>query len=134
MKESGKSATNPYGVPEILLRKAEVEMMLGAFPDAIKTLSEILELQPSNATALLNRAVAEMRVKQFQAAKDDYTALRKYVPQQPYAVDYGLAEIASLEKNKPEEIRRLRRYLDTAPDDIPEYNQVKQRLRKLESQ
>jgi predicted Zn-dependent protease len=109
-------------------------MMLSSFQPAIVTLTQILQIQPGNPTAILNRAIAEMKLKQFQAAKDDYKALRKYLPEQPYAVDYGLADIASQEKDKPEEIRRLRRYLDAAPENSTEYAMAKKRLRQLESQ
>ena len=134
LETASQSSTNPYGIPEILLRKAEVEMMLKSFAPAIATLSRLLELQPANPTAVLNRAIAEIQLNQIPAAKEDYKALRKLLPQQAYAIEYGLAEIAAREKNRPEEIRRLKRYLDSAPDDLPEYQQVKTRLRKLESQ
>ena len=59
--------------------------------------------------------------------------MRKLLPRQPYVADFGLAEIAAREKNPAAEIRWLKRYLDFAPDDLPEYQQAKQRLRKLES-
>jgi len=90
-------------------------------------------LQPENQTALLNRAIAENQLHQFDAAIRDYNALRKVMRQQPYVVDFGLAEIAAEQKNPAQEIRYLKRYLDAAPDDSPEYQKVKQRLRKLES-
>jgi predicted Zn-dependent protease len=113
--------------------KAEVEMMLKSFPSAIATLNQIMELQPDNPTALLNRAIAEIQLNQYQTAKDDYKALRRIMPHQPYVADYGLAEIAAREKNPTAEIRWLKRYLNSAPDDLPEYSQAKQRLKKLES-
>ncbi len=125
--------TGPNSIPDTLLKKAEVQMMLKSFQPAIATLNHILELQPGNATALLNRAIAEIQLNQFQAAKDDYKALRKLLPHQSYVSDYGLAEIAARQKHPAEEIRYLKRYLDAAPNDVPEYQQVKQQLRKLES-
>ena len=124
----------PNSVPDTLLKKAEVQMMLKSFQPAIATLNQIMELQPGNGTALLNRAIAEIQINQFQAAKNDYKALRKLMPRQSYVVDYGLAEIAAREKRPAEEIRCLKRYLASAPDDLPEYQRVKQQLRKLESQ
>lgn len=127
------NAANPYGVSETLLKKAEVEMMLKSFKAAIDTLTKIIELQPANATALLNRAVAEIQLRQYQAAKDDLKSLRKLVPNQRYMADYGLADVAAREGNTAEEIRCLKRYLDVAPDDLPDYQRIKQRLRKLES-
>jgi predicted Zn-dependent protease len=108
--------------------------MLKSFEPAIATLNQVMDLQPGNSTALLNRAIAEVQLNQFQAAKDDYKGLRKLMPHQPYVADYGLAEIAARQQHTNEEIRCLKRYLDTAPDDSPEYQQVRQELRKVESQ
>jgi tetratricopeptide (TPR) repeat protein len=122
------------GLPDTLLKKAEVQMMLKSFQPAIATLTQIIELQPGNATALLNRAIAEIQLSQFQAAKDDYGTLRKLLPRQTYVVDFGLAEIAARQKHPAEEIRCLKRYLNTAPEDTPEYQQTRERLRKLQSQ
>jgi len=130
---SSQKLTGPNSVPDTLLRKAEVQMMLKSFQPAIATLNQIMELQPGNGTALLNRAIAEVQINQFQAAKDDYKALRKLLPHQSYVADYGLAEIAARQKHPAEQIRWLKRYLDSAPDDLPEYQQVKQKLKKLES-
>jgi tetratricopeptide (TPR) repeat protein len=121
-------------VPDALLKKAEVQMMLKSFQPAIATLSQILVLQQGNATALLNRAIAEIQLGQFQAAKDDYKMLRKLMPNQTYVVDYGLADIAARQKLPVEEIRSLKRFLSSAPEDAPEYQTARQRLRKLESQ
>jgi GrpB-like predicted nucleotidyltransferase (UPF0157 family) len=46
--------------------------------------------------------------------------------------DVGLADIAAGAKDRAEEIRCLRRYLKSAPNDTSEYTIVKQRLQKLE--
>ena len=133
LTEASHNSSDPYGVPDVLLKKAEVEMMLKTFKAAIATLDKVMELQPKNATALLNRAIAEIQLEQYPAAKEDYKTLRKLMPNQPYLIDFGLADIAARQKNSAEEIRCLKRYLETGPDDTPEYQQVKQRLRKLES-
>jgi tetratricopeptide (TPR) repeat protein len=127
------TASDPYGVPDALLKKAEVEMMLKSFEASIATLTQIIAAQPANPTALLNRAIAEIQVKQYPAAKSDFKKLRKLLPNQIYVIDYGLADIAHLENNRGEEIRYLKHYLGSAPDDHAEYQQVKQRLRKLQS-
>jgi tetratricopeptide (TPR) repeat protein len=117
---------------EALLKKAEVQMMLRSYDGSIATLDQFLQLRPSNPTALLNHAVAEAQLRKFQEAKNDYKALRKLLPRETYVSDYGLADIAAAEGDKAEEIRRLRRYLQAAPDDTAEYVHVKQRLQKLE--
>ena len=99
MTQPGQNSTDKYAVSDTLLKKAEVEMQLTSFQSGITTLNKVMELQPGNPTALLNRAVAEIELKQFPAAKDDYKALRKLMPQQPYVADFGLANVAAREKN-----------------------------------
>lgn len=125
--------TSDQAIPDALMNKAEVQMMLKDFPSSITTLNQVIDLQPENQTALLNRAIAENQLHQFQASKRDYNALRRLMRQQPWVIEYGLAQIALEEKNPADEIRHLKRYLDSAPDDTQEYQQVRQRLRKLES-
>jgi tetratricopeptide (TPR) repeat protein len=126
-------STEPYGVAETLLKKAEVEMMLKSFDSGIATLTKVIDRQPNNPTAFLNRAIAEVQVNKTQAAKADYEKLRKLMPQQQmYVIDYGLADIAAREKDRAEEIRCLKHYLADAPETSAEYRQVKQRLKKLE--
>jgi tetratricopeptide (TPR) repeat protein len=117
---------------EILLKKAEVQMLLKSYGAAIATLDQCLQLQPSNPTARLIRAFAEVQAQKTQAAKNDYKALRKLLPNEAYLIDYGLANVAAAEKDSAEEKRCLRRFLKSAPDDSVAYNQVKQRLQKLE--
>jgi predicted Zn-dependent protease len=125
-------ASDDVNYAPTLLKKAEVQMMLENYKDAIGTLNEVLQGQPDNATALLNRAIAEEQLKQLKAAKDDCTALRKLLPEQPYVVDFRLAEIASLEKNTPDEIHYLKRYLKSAPMEAKDYDIVAKRLQTLE--
>lgn len=127
------ASPNAYGVPAVLLKKAEVQMMIKSFKPGIETLTKVIDLEPKNVTAFLNRAIAELQINNFNAAKDDYKSMRRLIPPgQRYLVDYGLADVAAHEKDTPEEIRCLERYLQTAPEELPEYASVKQRLRKLE--
>ena len=110
-----------------------MEVMLGSLSPAVTTLNEILKMQPENTTALLNRAVAEVQLKQIKAAKADFKTFGQLMPQQRFVVDYHLADIASLENNIPEEIRCLKRYLRAAPEETAEYASVRKRLQTLES-
>jgi tetratricopeptide (TPR) repeat protein len=120
-------------VPETLLKKAEVEMKLRSYNAAVSTLGQVLELQPDDYTALLNRALAEAALKQYPAAKDDYKALRKLLPGHTYVVDIGLADLAAAEKNSAEEINCLERYVKSAPEDSADFKRASQRLGKLKS-
>ena len=118
-------------VAETLLKKAEVEVRLLSYNAAVSTLGQVLELQPANFTALLNRALAEVQLKEFQAAKDDYKTLRKVLPDHTYIVDLGLADVAAAEKNTAEEIKWLKRCVHSAPEDSAESYKARQRLDRL---
>jgi tetratricopeptide (TPR) repeat protein len=117
----------------LMLLKAQLQMTVGSNTAAISTLNTILQMQPQNTSALLYRATVEVRLKQMAAAKDDYKALRDLLPQDPYTADLHLAEVASLEKDTPEEIRCLKRYLKAAPPETAEYANVLKILQNLES-
>jgi tetratricopeptide (TPR) repeat protein len=120
-------------VPDTLLKKAELEVLLHDYEKAIATLDTVLEIQPKNYTALLNRAVCEIQLKQFKAAKDDFIAMGKALPKQPYLAELGLADVAAAEKSKPEEIDHLKRCIRSAPEDSSEYQRATNRLAALEA-
>jgi len=120
------------GVAEALFRKADVEIMLESYAEAAATLSQVLQQQPDNHLALLNRAAAEIQMRQFQAARDDYKELRKRMPGQTYVIDFGLANVAAAEKNTAEEMAQLERCVKSAPEDSGAYHIASQRLAKLQ--
>jgi tetratricopeptide (TPR) repeat protein len=134
LASSSRDAISSSDVPETLLKKAELEMRLRSYSAAVATLGQVLELQPANYTALLNRAVAQVELKQFQAAKDDYKALRKLLPDHTYIVDFGLADLAAAEKDTAEEIKWLKRCVNSAPEDTTEFRRASQRLERLKGQ
>jgi tetratricopeptide (TPR) repeat protein len=120
-------------VPDTLLKKAELEMLLQSYSAGVATLGQVLQIQPANYTALLNRAVAEVELKDFQAAKDDYKALRKLLPGHTYIVDLGLADLAAAEKNRADEIYWLKRCVKSAPEESSEFQWASQRLDRLKA-
>jgi tetratricopeptide (TPR) repeat protein len=119
-------------VPETLIKKAEVETELHSYDAAIATLGRILQIQPKNHTALLNRALSEIQTKQFQQAKDDFKEMGKLLPHQSYLAEYGLAIVAGAEKNKADEIEHLKRCIHSAPEESSEYQRATNRLKALE--
>jgi tetratricopeptide (TPR) repeat protein len=127
------NAPDSHDVMDVELKKAEVQMLLKNYADSLKTLDDIVEMQPKNATALLNRATVEVQLNQFDKAKDDFKRLRRFVPEQTYLSDFGMADVAAHEKDKPSEIHYLKKFLDSAPANSPEYLQVKKRLQKLQT-
>jgi tetratricopeptide (TPR) repeat protein len=120
--------------PDLLLRKAEVEMMLHSFSAAVSTLSQVLVVQPKNYNALLNRATSEIEIKRFQAAKDDLKEIAKIHPRLTYLVEFGLADVAAAEKNKPDQIIYLKRCVRDAPKESSEYARATNQLAMLARQ
>lgn len=126
------NAPDSRDVLEAMMKKAEVQTMLKAYDASIVTLSQIIELQPQNASAVLNRAIAEVQIGKLEDAKRDYRKLRKLLPQQPYLSDWGLGEVAAHETNRTDEAHYLKRFLDTAPPNSLEVLQAKKRLKTLQ--
>jgi len=118
-------------VPEVLLKKAELEVLVHSYEGAIATLDQVLLIQPKNYSALLNRAVCKIQLKQYQAARDDFRTMGKALPKQPYLAEFGLADVAAAEKNKGDEIDHLKRCLRSAPEDSSEYQRATNRLTEL---
>lgn len=117
----------------ILLKKAEMEVIVRELNPALETLSEIIRVQPDNTTALLNRAAVEAQLKNIDGAKADLKAMAKLMPKQQYVVEYHMADIAALEHNTAEEIRCLKNYLRSAPEETLESANVAKRIQTLES-
>jgi thioredoxin-like negative regulator of GroEL len=131
--ESSSHDTAPtFDVPEVLLKKAELEMRLRSYPAAVATFGQVLQQQPKNYNALLNRAESEIQLKQFQAARDDFKDLGRLLFRQPYVAEFGLAELAAAQTNKAEEMDHLKRGLKSAPKESSDYRQATKRLDALE--
>jgi len=133
LKAINSANQDSIDLTDALLKKAELEVLLHRYEAAISTLGDILQIQPRNYTALLNRAVSEIQLKQFQAARDDFKAMGKLLPHQPYLVEFGLADVAAAEKNKTEEIDHLKRCVRSAPEESSEYQRATNRLAQLEA-
>jgi tetratricopeptide (TPR) repeat protein len=116
----------------VLLKKAEMEVVIEALNPAVETLSEIIRMQPENTTALLNRASVEAKLKNIDGAKADLKAMSKLMPKQQYLVEYHMADIAALEHDPAEEIRHLKNYLRMTPEETTEFANVAKRIEKLE--
>ncbi len=123
---------NPREISDINLRKAEMQMNLKDYPDAILTLTAIIRQDPQKPVPLLNRAICELQINQLDAAKKDYQALEKMLPKPSPTVYYGLAQVARKQNDKPAEIRCDKLFLKHAPRDTPEFTNTTRRLRELE--
>jgi tetratricopeptide (TPR) repeat protein len=132
LKSDRRDTVPMFDVPDALFKKAEVEIELNSHAAAVATLSQLLQLQPKNYTAVLNRALSEIQIKQFKAATADFKELGKLLPEEPFVVEFGLAGVANAERNKAEEIDHLKRCIKTAPEMTSEYQKATNRLHALE--
>ncbi len=108
------------------------------FQVGLDALNRLLAKQPANYVALRNRAIINLRAEKTNDARRDYEKLRGVFPQSHF-VYYGLAAVARLEKNVPEEVKNTELYLkysasDQSPETAQERNEVTQRLTQLKSQ
>jgi tetratricopeptide (TPR) repeat protein len=132
LKSDRRDTVPTFDFPDTLLKKGEVQMMLNSYAPAVTTLSQVLELQPKNFTALLNRALSEIEIRKFKAAREDFKELGKLLPEQPWLVEFGLASVAAAEKDKAMEMDHLKRGLKTTPEGGREYLRASNRLYTLE--
>jgi len=128
-----KVTANAPEIPQINLRRTEMQMMLKDYPAAILILNAMVSQDPEKPVPLLDRAICELQNGQFPAAKKDYEAVEKMVPEHSYMIDYGLAQVAQKQGDKAAEIRHDQLYLKYAPQNTTEFTNVTQRLRQLEA-
>ncbi len=119
-------------IPRINLRRTEMQMMLKDYPAAILTLNAMVSQDPDKPVPLLNRAICELQSTNLTAAKKDYEAVEKMVPEHSHMIYYGLAQVAQKQNDKAAEIRYDQLYLKYAPPNTAEFTNVTQRLRQLE--
>jgi tetratricopeptide (TPR) repeat protein len=117
---------------EALFRKSEVQMQLEDYPGAIGTLGVLLLRSPDNPSALMNRAIAQLKCKKYAEAKYDYERVAKQLPKKSYAISFGLGEVAFATNDKKNAIKQYKEYLKLAPPNSPDYDAVRQRLASLE--
>src|SRR5208337_3422952 len=96
-----------------LVNKGYACIQIEAFAQAIPPLTQVLALQTNNYSALLNRAIAYLRTKNFDASQQDYERLQKAYPT-AYQIYYGLGEIAWQKKDTNAAVRNYELYLANA--------------------
>ena len=123
--------------PNALLNKGFVSLQLNAYDQAVPPLTRVLTLDtnmPSelHRTALLNRAIAYLRLGRIDDSKRDYEALQKVTPSDP-RIFYGLAELAYQAKDTNGAVRNYQLYLSNASTNTDEARHVFDRINELKS-
>ncbi|MEI9863543.1 MAG: tetratricopeptide repeat protein [Limisphaerales bacterium] len=117
--------------PKWLFGKGLASIQVKAYDNAITAFNHLLTIEPTNSTALFNRAIAYLQSDRLDAARADYENL-----QQSYTnsvqVAYGLGEIAWRKHETNEAIKNYEVYLSVANTNSSEATNIIQRLRELQ--
>jgi tetratricopeptide (TPR) repeat protein len=118
-----------------LLNKGYVCLHVDAYDSAIPPLTRVLTLDTNSLselhrTALLNRAIAHLRLSHWDDAKRDYETLQKVQPSD-FRIFYGLGEIAYRTGDTNSALRNYFLYLTNAPRGSLEATNVADRVKEL---
>lgn len=125
-----KTQTNNVGVRVNL---SAFKIYTGDTTQALLLLNQALQLAPKNMGALMNRAIANLNLRNLKEAKADYVALQALSKQPLPAVHYGLGEIAWLEKDYKSALNHYQEFLKLAPKNSTEYQQIESRVQAIRS-
>jgi tetratricopeptide (TPR) repeat protein len=118
-----------------LLNKGYVCLHLASYENALSPLNRILTLDTNSLsdlhrTALLNRAIAHLRLSHWDEAKRDYETLQKAQPSDT-RIFYGLGEIAYRTRDTNSALRNYNLYLASAAKGSVEAKNVADRVKEL---
>jgi tetratricopeptide (TPR) repeat protein len=118
-----------------LLNKGFVCLHLAEYDNALPPLTRILTLDTNalsefHRTALLNRAIAHLRLSHWEESKRDYESLQKLQPSDT-RIFYGLGEIAYRIRDTNAALRNYNLYLANAPKGSLETKNVTDRVKEL---
>jgi tetratricopeptide (TPR) repeat protein len=105
-------------------------MHAGAPALAVPAYSKVLAGDPKNSAALMNRAIANLQAKNYDAAQKDYEAMLGFTLTS-YRVFYGLAEVAYQKQDWKAAREYCKKYLDFAPANSPEASFIRTRIEEL---
>ncbi len=88
---------------------ARLQILNNEFEAAVKVLDHALSLEPKNNLILLNRAICNLKSGKIDDAQRDYQTLEASLPKVPYAVYFGLFDVA-FQKKTPLLEERSRRH------------------------
>ncbi|MBI3192260.1 MAG: tetratricopeptide repeat protein [Pedosphaera parvula] len=113
-----------------LMNKAAIYFRINAYDQAIAALDALLKAKPDHLLALQVRAACCVQLNRLDAAKADYERIRQRSPKLP-AAEFGLGEIAYLQKKKPAAVAHFEAYLKLVPPGTPDAERARQRLKEL---
>lgn len=127
---AGQLARNPENI-SMLYTKSAILIYTSRAGEALPILDHILEIT-NNSQAKLIRAIANMQLTNYAAAKQDYLDLQA-TQINPFAINMGLGEIALGEGNTNQAVAYFQSCLSNAPPESPQWRSVKARLDALQN-
>ena len=127
-------AINQTGADKFKFQKATIYMAMGQHKEAINLLDSLLNDNPNHEEILLNRAESHMALKQYDLAKEDFSTLQSFAPNDPRSY-YRLAQIAEAQNQSAEELTNYTLFLKYVdPESVPaeELQRVQTRLEQLQ--
>ena len=119
--------------PDALLTRSAFFIQTQRYPEALQIVNRLLEIQPQNQWGLINRAIALLQSGQLDDARSAYLALLERAPTE-HRFLFGLGEIAYRQKNRADAIQYYESYLQHAPPNTDEAQQIADRLQQLRAQ
>lgn len=113
-----------------LINRGYIQIQQENYEGAILTFTQVIDQDSANTIALMNRAIACLRAGRLEDAQRDYDTLDVLFPNQ-FQIQYGLGEIAWLQKNTNAAIRHYQKYLTNSPRGSIEAKVVAGRLDQL---
>ena len=101
------------------------------YDQAIDAFTKVLAMANKNQAALLNRAMANVQAKRWDAAKRDYRRLLDEFTSADFRVYYGLGEVAYQQQDWSAARGYYKKYLRYAPPKSAESQAVRARLEEL---
>jgi tetratricopeptide (TPR) repeat protein len=117
--------------PSARFNHGNLLMFVGDHAGAVAEFTEVLKLQKDNSAALLNRAIAQLQAKQYDAAGRDYRELLDRFTSTDFRVYYGLGEIAYQKQDWKAAKDHYTQYLKYAPPGSAETQSIRQRLAEV---
>ena len=95
-------AINRTDADNFKFQKATIYMAMSEHGKAVTLLDTLLDDNPNHEEILLNRAESHMALKQYDLAKEDFSTLQSFAPNDPRSY-YRLAQIAEAQNQNTEE-------------------------------
>ena len=127
-------AINRTDADNFKFQKATIYMKMGEHGKAVTLFDSLLDENPNHEEILLNRAESHMALKQYDLAKEDFSTLQSFAPNDPRSY-YRFAQIAKAQNRTGEELANYSLFLKYVdPESVPaeELQRVRTRVKQLQ--